>query len=325
MGGIAVVLPYAVQELVTFLIPFALLAILCLALNLQWGHTGLFNAGIAGFYAIGAYTAGILLTGPAPPDPFSSGHIGGFSQPFGVALIGGFLAAAITGFFIGIVTLRLREDYLAIGTLALAEIIRIFLQNAESLTGGHLGILSIPRPFDFLGLGGPESDASLAVLFVGSLLIGLFALDWMTRAPWGRALRAIREDEEAAQVLGKDTFWLKLQAFTIGCGLMGVAGVFLAVYSKVVSPDFFVPFTTFSVFVAVLLGGSGNNRAVLVGAGIFFLFDWASIRLKDYLPDVLSDRIAYYRLIAIGLILILLVLYRPQGVLPERRYVSSKG
>ena len=221
-------LPDAVQELVTFLIPFALLAILALGLNLQWGYTGLFNAGVAGFYAIGAYTAAFLLTGPAPPTPFYSGHIGGFSKHFVVGVVGAFVFAALGGFLIGILTLRLREDYLAIATLALAEIVRIFLRNGEGVTGGVIGVLRIPRPFDQWGLRGPESDAALAVLFVGGVLLVLLILEWMTRAPWGRTLRAIREDEEAAQVLGKDTFWLKLQAFTIGCGIIGLAGALLA-------------------------------------------------------------------------------------------------
>ncbi len=125
-------------------------------------------------------------------------------------------------------------------------------------------------------------------------------------------------------VLGKDTFWLKLQAFTIGCGIMGAAGAFLAIYQRVILPDLFVPFTTFSVYVVVLLGGSGNNRGVLVGAGIFYMFDWGSIRLKDHLPVELADKIAFYRLIAIGLLLIVLVMFRPQGVLPERRFVPKE-
>lgn len=312
--------PDAVQELVTFLIPFALLAILALGLNLQWGHTGLFNAGVAGFYAIGAYTAAFLLTGPAPPTPFYSGHIGGFSQHFIVGVVGAFLFAALGGLLIGILTLRLREDYLAIATLALAEIVRIFLRNGEGMTGGVIGVLRIPGPFDQWGLRGPENEAALAVLFVAGVLLVLLILEWMTRAPWGRTLRAIREDEEAALVLGKDTFWLKLQAFTIGCGFMGLAGAFLAVYSRSISTDQFVPLTTFSVFVVVLLGGSGNNKGVVIGAAIFFLFDWLSIRAKDHLPASIADRIAYYRLIVIGLILILLVMYRPQGILPEAKY-----
>lgn len=316
-------LPDAVRELVTFLIPFALIAILCLGLNLQWGHTGLFNAGLAGFYAIGAYTAAFLITGPAPPSATYSGHLGGYSQPFVVGVGGAFLVAAFAGFLIGRVTLNLREDYLAISTLALAEILRTFFNNALSLTGGPIGVIQIPRPFGEIR--GAENDAILALLSVAGLLLLLFFVDRLTHAPWGRGLRAIREDEEAAEVLGKDTFRLKLLSFTIGCGIIGIAGAFLAVYSRNVSPDLFVPFTTFSVFVAVLLGGSGNNRGVIVGAAIFFLFEWLSIRLKDYLPEFISDRIAYYRLIAVGIVLIALVLFRPQGVFPERKYTPRSG
>lgn len=316
-------LPDVVRELVTFLVPFALIAILSLGLNLQWGHTGLFNAGIAGFYAIGAYTAAFLVTAAAPPSETYSGHLGGFSQPFVVGVAGAFVVAALAGFLIGRVTLNLREDYLAIATLALAEILRTFFNNAQSITGGPIGVISIPRPFGEIR--GAESDAVLSLVFVGALLLLVVLLDWITRAPWGRALRAIREDEEAAQVLGKDTFRLKLLAFTIGCGIMGVGGAFLAVYSRAISPDLFVPFTTFSVFVAVLLGGSGNNRGVVLGAAIFFLFDWLSIRLKDYAPEFIADRIAYYRLITIGTVLIVLVLFRPQGILPERKYSPRQG
>lgn len=319
-------LPYLVQELVTFVLPFAILAVLALGLNLQWGHTGQFNAGVAAFYAIGAYAAGFLLTGPAPPLVVGGaviypGHLGGFSQPFLVGLVGAFFFSAIAGLLIGMLTLRLRADYLAIATLALAEIFRLFLKNAQSLTAGTIGVIRIPRPLDGLITTGPESDAGLALIVVAVLLAVLLVIEWMTRSPWGRALRAIREDEEAAQVMGKDTFWLQLQAFAIGCGIMGLAGALLAVFNRVLVPDLFVPFTTFSVYVVVLLGGAGNNRGAVVGAAIFYLFDWSSIRLKDYMPPLVADRIAYYRLIVIGILLILLVMYRPQGVLPEKKYV----
>ena len=319
-----VALPYVIQELVTFLIPFAILAILALGLNLQWGHTGLFNAGAAGFYAIGAYTAAFLVTAPAPPTAFYSGHLGGFSQNFAVGVATAFVLAAAAGSFIGILTLKLREDYLAIATLALAEVVRVFLRNAESLTGGVIGVLDIPRPFDALGLRGPESDAALALLLVGFVVLMILVLDRITDAPWGRTLRAVREDEQAAQVLGKDTFFVKLQAFAIGCGIMGAAGAFLAIYSRSINSDFFVPFTTFSAFVVVILGGSGNNKGVVLGAAIFFFFDWLSVRVKDYLPPEVADRIADYRLMAIGIVLILLVMFRPQGLLPERRFVPRR-
>lgn len=330
-----------VAELVTFLLPFAILAVLAIALDLQFGQAGLFNAGVAGFYAIGAYTAAILLTPPAPASGVYPGHIGGFNLPavFGAVLnspfLGNFAAflvaaaagaflAAVGGLLIGLPTLRLRADYLAIATLALAEIFRLILTNARSLTAGTIGIVSIPRPFDGLSLDGQENDATLALLFVLILLAVFFALYWMARSPWGRVLRAIREDEEAAMVLGKDTYRFKLQAFTIGCAVMGLAGAFVAVLNRVIFPSFFVPLETFFVYVAVILGGAGNTRGVLVGAGAFFLINWASIRIKDYVPSELSEDIAFYRLIAIGILLIVLVLFRPQGILPERKYIPRK-
>lgn len=317
-------IPYFVAEIVTFVLPFAILAILSLALNLHWGHTGLFNAGIAGFYAIGAYTAAILLTPDSPATQIYPGHIGGFSQHFIIGIVGAFALAALAGFLIGIPTLRLRADYLAIATLALAEMFRLFMMNARPWTAGTIGIVSIPRPFDGLGLTGRENDALLALLSLVLVALVFFALVWMTKAPWGRVLRAVRDDEEAASVLGKDTFWFKLQAFSIGCGIMGAAGAFLAVLNRVIVPTLFVPFTTFSVYVAVILGGSGNNKGVLIGAGVFFMFNWASIRLKDFLPVEFAVNIAFYRLIAVGLLLILLVIFRPQGILPEEKYVPKE-
>lgn len=334
--------PYVVSVLVTFILPFAILAVLSLALNLHWGHTGLFNAGIAGFYAVGAYTAAILLTPPSPASEIYPGHIGGFDLSgvlaglgippaaafllaFFVAGAAAFLLALLFGFLIGIPTLKLRADYLAIATLALAEMVRLFLTNARSLTAGTIGIVSIPSPFDGMDLTGQERFLYLAILFMAIVVLVYGTMRWATRAPWGRVLRAIREDEEAASVLGKDTFWYKLQAFAIGCGIMGGAGALLAVFNRVIVPALFLPFTTFTVYVAVILGGSGNNRGVIAGAGIFILLNWASTILKDFLPSAIADKIAFYRLMAIGLLLILLVVFRPQGLIPEERYVPQRG
>jgi branched-chain amino acid transport system permease protein len=342
-----VALPLFVQELVTFLLPFGIFAILVLALNLHWGHTGLFNAGLAGFYAFGAYTAAILLTDPAPRTQIYPGHLGGFELAarvgwffglFGVetpAFAAAFLAfllaagaafavAAAVGFLIGIPTLKLRADYLAITTLALAEIFRLALRNARGLTAGTIGIVGIPRPFEGLGLGGPEANALLALLLAAAIIIIFVTLHWLTTSPWGRVLRAIRDDEEAAAVLGKDTFWFKLQAFTVGCGIMGLAGAFVATFNRVIVPDAFVPVLTFSIYVMILLGGSGNNKGALAGAAIFYMFEWASVRLKDGLPPGIADKVAFYRLMAIGILLILLVILRPQGIFPEKKYVPKK-
>lgn len=338
---------YITLQLVTFVLPFALFAILGLALNLQWGHTGLFNAGLAGFFAIGAYTTAIIITMDRPRTPIYPGHLGGFSEVlvsvgippylhFAVGLIAAFLLAALVGFLVGLPTLKLRADYLAITTLAVAEIFRLVLTNARPLTAGTIGIVTIPRPsggvveealVDFFGgRTGPASDTWLAILFVVAIVVTFLLLSYLTRAQWGRVLRSVREDEEASTVLGKDTFRFKLQAFTIGCGIMGAAGAFIAIFNRFLVPELFVPITTFNIYVVVLLGGAGNNKGVLLGAAAFFFFDWATIRLKDlaiFAP--VADNIAFYRLMAIGLLLILLVMFRPQGLLPEEKYVPKEA
>ncbi len=315
-------LPIIVPELANFLIPASIFALLALGLNLQWGHTGLFNAGVAAFLAIGAYTAAILMTPPPPFPAFYPGHIGGFSQTFAVAALGAMVVSGLAGLLIAIPILRLRADYFAIATLALAEVIRLVLMNAESLTGGSLGIIQIPRPFGtYLGDDREISDVALAIFVVGLLLIVYAALEYLTTSPWGRVLRGIREDEEATLALGKNVYWFRLQSFVLGCVAMGLAGAVLSTFLGVIGPMQFDPLSTFTIYVMVILGGSGNNRGVVLGAFLYYSFDWVSTRLKDLdvIPESAGSQIPYLRLMIIGLLLVLLVMYRPEGILRERK------
>jgi branched-chain amino acid transport system permease protein len=313
-------LPPVVGEITNFLIPASIFAMMALALNLQWGHTGLFNAGVAAFWAIGAYSASILMTAHSPATAQYPGHIGGFSQNFVVAALGAIFLAALAGLLIAIPILRLRADYFAIATLALAEIIRLVFANAQSFSAGTIGIIEIPRPFDSLTVNDPGySDLSMAVLAVVILLLLYIGLEYLSRSPWGRVLRGIREDEEATLALGKNTFSFRLQAFVIGCAAMGLGGAVYATFLRFVAPDQFDPLTTFTIYVMVILGGSGNNRGVIFGAFLFYTFDWVSVRVKDYLPDVIREKVPPLRLMVIGIILVLLIIYRPEGIFPERK------
>jgi len=313
-------LPAAVVEVANFLLPASIFALMALALNIQWGHTGLFNAGVAAFWAIGAYTTAILVTGPAPSSPQYPGHLGGFSQPFLVAILVSMFLAGLLGFLIAIPILRLRADYFAIATLALAEIIRLILVNAQSLTAGTIGIILIPRPFDALTAGDPGlSDLSMAALVGTVLLLAYIGIEYMTRAPWGRVLRGIREDEEATLALGKDVFSFRLQAFVLGSALMGAAGSLQAVFLRFVSPGMFDPLATFTIYVMLILGGSGNNLGAVFGAFLFYAFDWVSVRLKDYLPAEVAGKVPPLRLMVIGVLLIALIIYRPEGILKEKK------
>ena len=150
-------------------------------------------------------------------------------------------------------------------------------------------------------------------------------IGYLVRSPWGRAVRAVREDEEAAEALGKNTTVLRLGAFGIGCALMGLYGALQASWLYVILPDTFLPFATFTAYVVVILGGSGNPRGVVAGGYLFYALGWGEQEIKSLvrLPDWLNARLDYLLLIGIGLILIGFILFRPQGLLPERKYVPK--
>lgn len=308
----------------SFVIIFAILA---LGFNLQWGYTGLFNAGIAGFYLIGAYVATIAITAPSPPILIAGivvypGHLGGFRLPLVAGVILAMLAAGATAAVVALPALRLRADYLAIATLAFAQILQIFANNLQSLTGGSIGIPGIPKPIEFRTPDAPFLNA-ITIVGMGSaiLLFLLIILQFMAESPWGRVLRAVREDEEATMALGKNTFNYKLQAFALGGALMGLAGALFAVTLGYIAPSSFAPSVTFSVWVMVIVGGSGNNRGVIAGAFLIYGMEWLSVQLKDYASPALGDSIFYIRLMLIGVFLIVLIIYRPEGILREKKRV----
>jgi branched-chain amino acid transport system permease protein len=302
-------------------------AILALGFNLQWGYTGLFNAGIAGFFLIGAYVAAMAVTSHADSLPIViggvtvyPGHWGGFGLPFAVALLLAMLASGGVAALVAIPTLRLRADYLAIATIAFAEIVRILAINLETVTGGTIGIILIPRPVEY----DPPDPFLNAVTIVGIgaviLLVLLVVLQFMSESPWGRVLRATRDDEEATMALGKNTFRYKLQAFALGGAFMGLAGALFAVTLVYLEPALsFAPAVTFSVWVMVIVGGAGNNRGAIVGAFLIYGLEWASVQLKDFAPVEVRDTIFFIRFMIIGALLILLVLFRPEGLLREKR------
>src|SRR5881409_995530 len=285
-------------------------AVLALGFNLQWGYTGLFNAGIAGFYLIGAYTMAIAITAPAPPIviggiPVYPGHLGGYSLPLAMGAILAMLAAGLAAAVIALPALRLRADYLAIATLAFASILQILANNLQSVTGGAIGITGIPKPITFVSANAPFLNA-ITIVGIGSaiLLVLILLLQFMAESPWGRVLRAVREDEEATMALGKNTFLYKLQAFAIGGALMGLAGWLFTITINYIEPSgSFAPAITFSVWVMVIVGGAGNLRGAIVGAFAIYGLEWLSVQLKDAAPDFLKDSIPYIRLMIVGVLL----------------------
>lgn len=303
---------------VAFFLTMALTyAVMCLGLNVQWGQTGLFNVGVAGFVAIGAYVSALLTT-PDAPDRF-----GGFGLPILVGWLGAALATGFASFLVGWLTIRLRADYLAIATFGVAVTVQLVALNLQSITGGPFGIGFIPRPFanqasDPLAF----SLLNLGVLVVVVVLLYL-ALEHLLRSPWGRVLRAIREDETAALALGKNATSFRLQAFAIGGAIMGLAGATQAHFVGFIAPDNYVPLLTFQVWAMLIVGGSGNNRGAILGA-ILVWGIWAASAgaIASLFPPDQQARAAALRIVLIGVGLCAILLLRPRGILGEERVVS---
>jgi len=292
-------------------------AIMCLGLNVQWGQTGLFNVGIAGFVAIGAYVSAILTT------PDTANRFGGFDLPIAVGWLGAALAAGIIAFLIGWLTIRLRADYLAIATFGVAVAVQLCALNLERITGGPFGIGFIPRPFASLA-GDPLAFSllNLGVLAVVALVLYL-ALERLVRSPWGRVLRAIREDETAALALGKSAVRFRLQAFAIGGGIMGLAGAAQAHFIGFIAPENYLPMLTFQVWAMLIVGGSGNNRGAILGAVLVWgIWAASAAAVSAIFPPDQQARAAALQIVMIGVALCAILLLRPRGILGEVRVVS---
>lgn len=362
-----------VGYLVFLAISTAISGLFSLGLNLQWGFTGLINFGHVAFMTVGAYTTMLLsLNG----------------VPIIIAVAIGAGLAALLGLLMGLSTLRLREDYLAIVTIGVSEIVRLVVLNEEWLTKGTFGVQNFPLPLQnwnpnmpmrflaiglltviagltfwrmwqwfskiwhqeknqgkiplgAIGLGSFSFLLALAIYIAGvvglfdytykaGLMLLLLAVVWLifwqlerlARSPWGRVLKAIREDEEVPKALGKNVFWYKLQSLMLGGAIAGIAGSFYAWQQSSVYPDDFIPLTTFEAWTIVVLGGAGNNAGTVLGAIIF----WAYNTLTRFvLPGILpfdDARLGAFRIMVIGLLLMVLMMLRPQGILGKKEELT---
>ena len=229
----------------------AILSIATLGLNLQWGVSGQFNAGVVGFVAVGGYSLAILTM------PASAELLVKLNLPFALGLVGSLVAGALVAALVGLATLRLRSDYLAIATFGIASSIQLLANNLEPLTGGSRGLVGIPRPFESLG----QREFALAYLVMVLALLALVvaALQALLHSPWGRVLRGLREDEEACAALGKNVVSFRLAAFVLGAMLMGLSGALYAGFVGTTSPTEFLPIMTFQIWAMLIVGGSGST------------------------------------------------------------------
>jgi branched-chain amino acid transport system permease protein len=306
--------------IVFFLVIVSIYGLLSMGLNIQWGYTKLFNIGIAGFFAIGAYTSAILTT-PASPE-----RVGGFNVPFIPALIIAVLVSGLIAFLIGIPTLKLKEDYLAIATIGIAETIRLFFKNEAWLANGVRGVSNIPRPFHhYIGFNYNVFYLLLMLFFVGGCYL---SIQKALRSPWGRVLKAIGEDETVTQAMGKNVFRYKMESLVIGSMVMGMAGSLYAHFIQFISPEVFVPMTaTFLVWVMLIVGGSGSNRGALLGALVIWgLWSFTGL-ISNIVPVEYAVKAGALRVIVIAVLLEVILIVRPQGILGEKSLLrmAKKG
>ncbi|RAZ91083.1 branched-chain amino acid ABC transporter permease [Mesorhizobium hawassense] len=296
-----------------FLTTALIFSLITLGLNLQWGLTGLFNVGLAGFVAIGAYTSALLTT---PDDP---ARLGGLGLPIVVGCLGamvvGGLAAALTGF----ATLRLRSDYLAITTFGVAVVVQLVALNAQTLTGGPFGIGFIPRPFGGLAETPLLFNLTNLAIVLAVTLAAYLALEHLAHSPWGRVLKALREDERAAVSLGKSARFYRVQAFAVGGAIMALAGALQAHFIGFIAPDNYLSILTFQVWVMLIVGGSGSNAGAVAGSVLV----WAIWAGSGALTSVLfapeqQARAASLQIVAIGVMLCVILLVRPNGLFGQR-------
>ena len=306
-----------VSYLVFFLVVALILGVAVLGLNLQWGFTGLFNAGVAGFMAVGGYATAILI-GPA-----REAVAGGFELPFAAGLAGGMAAAGAAALVVGAATLRLREEYLAVATFGIAVSIQLVALNFEYLTGGTLGLIGLPNPSAGL------ADGPLArnVLYLGIVLaaagLTYLGLGRIVQSPWGRTLKAIREDETAAASLGKNPVRLRLEAFVLGSMIMGLAGGLYVGFIGYVSPFDFQPILTFQIWTMLIVGGSANNRGALLGAVVVWgVWTTSGFVISKLVPPAVQAQSGALQAALIGLLLVAMLLYRPRGLIGEEEHVS---
>ena len=291
-----------ILDIIVFIGIFAIVA---LSLNLEYGFTGLGNFGKVAFFLIGAYTYALLIEA---------------GLNFILCLIIAAVLSGLIGSLISLPALRLREDYLAIVTLAFGEIIRLIVKAEHWIAHGVWGI-TIPPAIYWEGATIRMTIASHIGLVFLCLLICFFLIQLVTNSPYGRAIRAIREDEVAAATLGKSRLKYKAQVFAMGSALAGLGGALFAQYIGFIEPYMFLPMLTFTVWIMVILGGPANNWGTVLGATLVELFERGTRMLKDYILVPVDPNNLQY--ILLGLLIIFILLYRPGGMLKESQVKTT--
>ncbi len=303
----------------------AIYGTLVLGLNIQWGLTGILNFMYIAFVAVGGYVSSLLAMAPAQVG-MGETYILGLNWPFLPSLLVGGLAAALLAFIVGLLSLnRLRSDYFAIVTVAAGLVLWTIAGNDTSLVNGWDGISGIPQPFaDVLNVDVNTYGFFYLGLCLVILIIVYLFCERLHHSPFGRALRSVREDEQVAAGLGKNVFALRLKAFVIGAFIAGIGGSLLVIYVDAFNPSAWTSGETFFLWAALLLGGSANSRGAMLGA---LLVPVVFAEATRFLPTFSSSPqlVDAIRYIAIGVLLLLTIRFRPQGILAERKFRIPRG
>jgi len=272
--------------------PIGIYMLMAIGLNVVVGMAGLLDLGFVAFYAIGAYSLAYFGTE--------------YGWNFWATLVVGVAITAVSGVILGAPTLRLRGDYLAIVTLGFGEIVRITANNTDEI-GGARGITNVPHPPPMFGQKFLFDPAPYYYLILGTIVLAIIFSRRLEISRVGRSWAAIREDEDAAELMGVPTFRFKLLAFAVGAIIGGLAGTVWAGQASFVQPNSFPFILSATILVAVVLGGSGNLPGVMIGA---FLIAWLPERFRE---------VQEWRILVFGAVLVVLMALRPEGLLPSRR------
>lgn len=277
-------------------------ALLAMSLNLSWGTAGMVNLGLTGFFALGAYASGITTLAGAP-------IVVGIAVAVAVGVV--------TGWVVAVCTSRLRDDYLAIVTLGIAEVLRLVALKERWLTNGAEGLSSIPGPLK-QQLSSQQFNNFYLLLMSFVVAIVFLAMRRLDKSPYGRTLKAIREDPELVPFAGKAVSRFKIAAFVLATALATLSGALYVHYQSYISPDHFAPILTIYIFLAVTAGGPGRPAGAVLGAYGVIVFVELTRFMAEMLPGISAVQAASVREMMIGAALLLVLLFKPTGLLPER-------
>ena len=294
-----------VNFLIYLLTMIGIYSLLAMSLNFQVGFTGLINFGQVAFFLIGAYTSSLLVTKAG--------------APLALGFLGGMALSGLFGYIISIPTKSLKADYWAIATLAGGEVVRLIALNEGWLTEGPFGVMSISQPLRWL-FSKDTYPLFYLLLVVACMAVVYFVLSLLTNSPFGRNLKAIRDEEDLCLSLGKNTRKLKLQAMVVAGMVAGLGGALFAHYITYISPENFRPIETFLMWAMIIVGGRGNHLGAILGAVVIQLFNVSTRFIGGYVP-LGADSMAALRMVIIGVLIVLFLLYAPEGLVKEKKKV----